>query len=102
MPDFDANEDSLRLSGAGRDDSLDQPKLRPRFSPRSRELASRECRAGASRAPERIVTALAGQRRGAARHACSRGERVLLLAGPPRRRRRLWTTCHGHASGSPS
>jgi hypothetical protein len=102
MPDFDVNDDPLRLSGAGRDESLPLPKLRPRFSPRSRELASRDCRARASRAPERIATRLAGQRRAESRHACSRGERVSLLASPPLRRRRLWTTCHGHASGSPS
>jgi hypothetical protein len=102
MPDFDANEDPLRLSGSGRDDSREQPKLRPRFSPRSRELASRECRSRASRAPERIGVGLTAHRRGAARHACSRGERVMLLASAPRRRRRLWTSCHGHASGSPS
>jgi hypothetical protein len=102
MPDFDSKEDPLRLNGAGQDDSLDLPELRPRFSPRARALASRDCRARASRAPERIVTGLASPRRHAARHACSGSERVLLLASPPRRRRRLWTKCHGHPSGSPS
>jgi hypothetical protein len=100
MPDFDVNDDSLRLSGAGRDEPL--PKLTPRFSPRSRELASRQCRVGASRAPQRIATRLAGSRRAASRHVCPRGERVLLLASAPVRRRRLWTACHGHPSGSPS
>ncbi|HEX4484310.1 MAG TPA: hypothetical protein VH081_11045 [Solirubrobacteraceae bacterium] len=102
MPDFDANEDPLRLSGAGRDDSRDLPKLRPRVSPRSRELASRECRARGSRAPEQIGAGLAAHRRSAARHACSHVGRVMLLASAPRRRRRLWTSCHGYASGSPS
>jgi hypothetical protein len=102
MPDFDANDDPLRLSGAGRDDSVNRPKLHPRFSPRSRQLASRRCRSRASRAPAQVGGALAARRRSAARHACSAGGRVMLLASAPRRRRRLWTSCHGHASGSSS
>jgi hypothetical protein len=102
MPDFDAKEDSPRLSGAGQDDALDLPKLRPRFSPRARELASRDCRARGSRAPERIGTGVTARQRHAARRACSSAERVILLASPPSRRRRLWTTCHGHRSGPSS
>ncbi len=102
MPDFDAKEDSPRLSGAGQDDSRDLPAPRAYVSPRGRELASRNCsdRALGSR---RLINAQLGSRtRHAARRACSTREHVVLLAAPARRRRRLWTACHGHRFGSPS
>jgi hypothetical protein len=102
MPDFDSKEDPLRLNGDGQDDSLDLPELRPRFSPRARALASRDCRARASRAPERISARLASPVRQVTRHACPRDERLMLLTSPRRRRRRLWTKCHAYPSGSPS
>ncbi|HTB69598.1 MAG TPA: hypothetical protein VK707_01280 [Solirubrobacteraceae bacterium] len=97
MPDFDANDDPLRLSSAGRDDHLELPELRPRFAPRTRTRASRSCRARAARASRWIDPEPAG-RASATRRVC--GERAPLLASV--RRRRLWTACHGRPAGSPS
>jgi hypothetical protein len=102
MPDFDAKEDSLRLNGAGQDDPLDLPALRPRFSPRGRELASRECRRNTLPQDQLIDARLGLRTRHAARRECSLRERVLVLAVPPRRRRRLSGACHGPQFGSPS
>jgi hypothetical protein len=100
MPDFDANDDPLRLGGAGRDDRFELPKLRPRFAPRSRALATRSCSPRAAIRARRIRPQLVARRWKAARRLC--GERVMLPASPPRRRRRLWTTCQGRPPGSPS
>lgn len=100
MPDFDANEDPLRLSAAASDDPFELPKLRPRFAPRARELATTGCHGRRAAAPRALEPELVVRRRNAARHVC--GDRVMLLAGPPRRRRRLWTKCHGRPGGSPS
>jgi hypothetical protein len=98
MTDSDANEDPLRLSASADEESPEPAKLRPRFSPRARQLAYGQC---FRRSPSRIVAKLDSQRTRAARRACSPKGRTALL-GPPRRRRRLWTTCHGRIPGSPS
>jgi hypothetical protein len=100
MPDFDANEDPLRLSGAGKDEPLDLPKLQPRFMPRTRQLAQRECYLRPNRTARRLGPVLMARSRRAARNACAR--RIALLGAPPRRRRRLWTMCHGRPPGSQS
>ena len=39
MPDFDANDDPLRLTGAEQDEPLEPAYIRPRFQPRARALA---------------------------------------------------------------
>jgi hypothetical protein len=97
MTDFDANEDPLRLSGSN-GEPFEPPKLRPRFMPRARQLAYGQC---FYRPVRRIVARLDSQRTRAARRACPPEQRSALL-GPSRRRRRLWTTCHGRLPGSPS
>jgi hypothetical protein len=99
MTDFDANEDHLRLSGLGKDESSEPPKLRPRFAPRARQLAYRHC---FYRSPRRIASRLASQRARTARRSCPPGGRLGLLGAPARRRRQLWTKCHGRTPGSPS
>jgi hypothetical protein len=100
MPDFDANDDPLRLSGGGQDDPLDLPKLTPRFAPRARALAARQCFAGDARPTRRVGHVLSAHDRRVARRACA--QRSGLLRTPPRRRRRLWTKCHGRPPGSAS
>jgi hypothetical protein len=102
MPDFDAKEDSPRLSGAGQDDSRDLPEPPARISPRGRELASRDCSEQTPRVAQLISARLGSRARHAARRSCSTREHVIVLAAPARRRRRLWTACHGHRFGSPS
>jgi len=104
MPDFDANDDSLRLSDSGKDEPFEVPKLRPRFMVRARALAYGQCfgartyRADADRLQSRLGTL----RWRAMRRSCP----TLRAAGVPEtlpaRRRRLWTKCHGRAPGSPS
>jgi hypothetical protein len=47
MPDFDANDDPLRLNGAGHDDRFEAPKLHPQFVARARKLPSSSCHAWA-------------------------------------------------------
>jgi hypothetical protein len=56
MTDFDANEDHLRLSGPGKDEPSEPPKLRPRFALRARQLAYGQC---FHRAPRRVAARLA-------------------------------------------
>jgi hypothetical protein len=99
MTDFDANEDHLRLSGPGKDESSEPPKLRPRFAPRARQLAYGQC---FHRAPRRVALMLDSQRTRTARRSCPPAVRLELLGAPSRCRRRLWTTCHGRLPGSPS
>jgi hypothetical protein len=99
MTDFDANEDHLRLSGPGKDESSEPPKLHPRFAPRARQLAYGQC---FHRSPRRVDWTLTSQRTRAVRRSCSPEARIELLGAPPRRRRRLWTLCHGRLPGSPS
>jgi hypothetical protein len=99
MTDFDANEDPLRLSGPVNDESPEPPKLRPRFAPRARQLAYGRC---FRRPRRRIASTLESQRTRAACRTCSPAGRIELLGAPPRRRRRLWTMCHGRPPGSPS
>jgi hypothetical protein len=104
MPDFDANEDPLRLSDSGKDEPFELPKLRPRFMVRARTLAYGQCfaartyRADADRLQPRFAT---GRWR-TARRSCPSARTIGLLAAVPTRRRRLWTKCHGRAPGSPS
>jgi hypothetical protein len=98
MPDFDSNDDPLRLSDSGEENPLELPKLTPRFAPRARQLAERRCRAGRTSLGRRLGPLLAARGRDAARNAC--GGRIVLLGSPQRRRRRLWTQCHGQAPGS--
>ncbi len=97
MPDFDNNDDPLRLSATGKDDPFDLPKLTPRFSPRARQLAERRCYGPHGRLSRRVGPVFMARGRFDARNACA--ERMALLGTPPRRRRRLWTQCHGRASG---
>jgi hypothetical protein len=102
MPDFDAKEDSPRLSGAGQDDSRETPSPRGRVSPRGRELVSPDCSDQTHRVAPLISAQLGSRARHAARRACSTREHVVVLAASARRRRRLWNACHGHRFGSPS
>ncbi|HEV7529147.1 MAG TPA: hypothetical protein VGO29_09640 [Solirubrobacteraceae bacterium] len=97
MSDFDANDDPLRLSGSGKGDP-DPPRLVPRFALRARALAERQCRARDERAGRRVGLVLVAHGRHVGRNACDR--RIGLLGSPPRRRRRLWTQCHGRPPGS--
>ena len=99
MTDFDANEDHLRLSGPGKDEPSEPPKLRPRFALRTRQLAYGQC---FHRAPRRGAAKLASQRTRTARRSCPPAVRLELLGAASRRRRHLWTTCHGRPPGSPS
>jgi hypothetical protein len=101
MPDFDANDDPLRLTGAEQDEPLEPAHVRPRFVLRARALAYGQCYARAGRPACRVGFAPA-QRRRAARRACPRGHLLTPLRTPPRRRRRLWTLCHGRPPGSSS
>jgi hypothetical protein len=100
MPDFDANDDQPRLSASGKDDSIDLPKLTPRFAPRMRQLAERRCFTRIADREQRVGPVLMARGRDAARNAC--GARIALLGAPPRRRRRLWTKCHGRSPGTVS
>jgi hypothetical protein len=100
MPDFDANDDPLRLSASGMDDPIDPPKLTPRFAPRTRQLAERRCLTRPAGREQRVGPLLMARARDAARNAC--GARIALLQAPARRRRRLWTKCHGRSPGSVS
>ena len=93
MPDFDANDDPLRLTGAGKDEPLEPALIRPRFVPRARELAYAQCYARHGRPARRVGVALVAQGRRVARNACDRP--IALLGSPPRRRRRLWTSATG-------
>ena len=102
MSDFDANDDPLRLTGAGNDEPLDPAEIRPRVMRRARQLAYGQCYARRARSQERVGVTLPSQRRRAARRACPHARRVPMLGTPLRRRRRLWTVCHGRPPGSPS
>jgi hypothetical protein len=98
MPDFDANDDPLRLNGAGHDDRFEAPKLHPQFVARSRKLPSSSCRAWAAGPARRVAAKLAQRRRETPRRACA----TAGLTRTPRRRVRLSTRWHGRAPGSPS
>jgi hypothetical protein len=100
MPDFDANDDPLRLSATGEDDSRELPRLMRRLAPRARDLAERRCYRRHAHPAGRLAPVLLAQGRRATRNAC--GQRITLLGTPPRRRRRLWTKCHGRPPGSVS
>jgi hypothetical protein len=98
MPEFDSNDDPPRLSASGMDDSIDIPRLMPRFAPRMRQLAERRCSTRPSSLEHSVGPMLLARARGAARNSCA--GRIALLGTPPRRRRRLWTKCHGRSPGS--
>jgi hypothetical protein len=101
MPDFDANDDSLRLGDSGKEEPLELPKLYPRFMPRARELAYAQCSRRSESRAVRVQAKLATARRRAAHRRCPVGSREKLHAATPRRRRRrLWTKCHGRLPGS--
>jgi hypothetical protein len=102
MPDFDTNEDPLRLTGAGKDEPIDPAESRRHVMPRVRQLAYGQCFARPGRSQHRVEETLPALHRHAGRLACSRARRVALLGAPPRLRRRLWTMCHGRPPGSPS
>jgi hypothetical protein len=104
MLDFDANEEPIRLTGAGRSDPLDPAEIGPPSVRRARDLAYGHLKAKQGRPGRRVGTgvALLARRRRATRRACPYGRRVSVLGTPPRHRRRLWTMCHGRAPGSPS
>lgn len=93
MPEFEAKDDPLRLSEAGR-----EPQSQPRARPitRGRSLTSRRC--GRVSAPVRQVRLeLESRRMLAVRRACGG-----VLPTASHRRRRLWTTCHGWPPGTAS
>jgi hypothetical protein len=103
MPDFDTNDDPLRLSDSGKDEPLEMPKLRPRFTPRARTLAHGQCfRARANRAADRLQPRLGTLGWRAMRRTCPSLRSAGVPGKLPARRRRLWTKCHGRAPGSPS
>jgi hypothetical protein len=108
MPDFDSNEDFIRLTGAGRDDAPDPGELdRARFEPplvrRARLQVEGHYTAHSHRLGRRVGVTLIAMRRHTTRRACPYGRRVPVLATPPRcNRRRLWTECHGRPPGSPN
>jgi hypothetical protein len=103
MPDFDANDDSLRLSDSGKDEPFELPKLRPRFMARARTLAYGQCfGARGDRAADRLQPRLATLRWRAMRRSCPTLRAAGVPGVLPARRRRLWTKCHGRAPGSPS
>jgi hypothetical protein len=99
MTDFDANEDPLRLSGAANGEPFEPAKLRPRFMPRARQLAYGQC---FRRPLGRLTATLASQPTRAVARSCPPADRLASLGTPPRRRRRLWTACHGRPPGFPS
>jgi hypothetical protein len=102
MPDFDANEDPIRMPDAGPIDPLDPgPILRP-VTRRIREFHLDHLPARSGKPKRRVDGVLLAQRRRATRCACPYGRRVPVVGTPLRHRRRLWTLCHGLASGSPS
>jgi hypothetical protein len=103
MPDFDANDDSLRLSDSGKDEPFELPQLRLRFMARARTLAYGQCfGARTGRAADRLQPRLATLRWRAMRRSCPTLRAAGVPGGRPARRRRLWTKCHGRAPGSPS
>ncbi len=102
MPDFDTNEDPLRLSDSGKDEPFEVPKLHPRFMPRARSLAYGQCFGSRRQAGDRLQFRFATGRWRTARRSCPSARTIGLLAAMPTQRRRLWTKCHGRAPGSPS
>jgi hypothetical protein len=102
MPDFDTNEDPIRMPDARPGDPLDPgPILRPVVR-RIRELHFGHLSTRSGRSGRRVCVTLLAQRRRATRCACPYGRRVPVVGTPLRHRRRLWTLCHGQAPGSPS
>ncbi|MFI4989554.1 MAG: hypothetical protein ACHQHO_01380 [Solirubrobacterales bacterium] len=102
MPDFEAHDDPLRLNESNKDEPFNVPKLRPRFTARTRRLACQQCFSARGHVAARLRPRLDTGRWRAARRACPSARTVGLPATMPSRRRRLWTTCHGRVSGSPS
>jgi hypothetical protein len=102
MPDFDTNEDRLRPGASGREEPFELPKLRPRFTPRARGRARERCFGARGESAARLQHRLGTRRWRAVRRSCPTARVVGLLTAMPSRRRRLWTTCHGRASGSSS
>jgi hypothetical protein len=103
MPDFDTNEDHRRLGDSSGEDAFKLPKLRPRFAPRARQLASWQCMTHRAAAPRKTPSKLNGRPSRAALHrACDAGRGHGRFAVAPSRRRRLWTKCLGRFSGSQS
>ena len=96
MPEFNANEDSPRLSGFDSDEPFEVPKLRLRFMPRTRTLASERC-SRVRRGPVANPQAKRAQRR-----SCSFVGAGTTAVPVSRRRRRLWATCRERGAGSPS
>jgi hypothetical protein len=102
MPDFDTNEDPLRLSDTANDEPFERPKLRPRFTPRARTLAYGQCFGSRTYRPDRLQARLVTSRWRAMRRSCPSLRAAGVPGALPARRRRLWTKCHGRAPGSPS
>jgi hypothetical protein len=61
---------------------------------RTRHLATGHFAAGGT-ASRRVGAKLMARRRRLARRACPYGWQARVLSTPPRKRRRLWTQCHG-------
>jgi hypothetical protein len=107
MPDFDANDDFIRLTGAGPDDTPEPVEIEPVEGElpvvrRARVHVEGHRTARGGRPGRGVGVALIALRRHATRRACPYGRRVPVLATPRRHRRRLWTTCHGRPPGSQS
>lgn len=102
MPDFDANDDSLRLSDSGKDEPFEVPMLRPRFMVRARTLAYGQCFGARSHRADRLQPRLGTLRWRAMRRSCPTLRAAGVPGTLPARRRRLWTKCHGRVPGSPS
>jgi hypothetical protein len=101
MPDFDANDDPLRLNGAGNDQPLDPAGIRLPVQRRARQLAYDGCFAGQGRPERRIGATLLAQRRHAARRACPDGW-AAAPGAPVRSRRHPCSGCHGRPPRSSS
>ncbi len=106
MPDFDANDDFIRLTRAGRDDTPDPVEVDPvRAEPplvrRTRVHVEGHYKARGGRPARGIGVTMIARRRHATRRACPYGRRLPVLATQRYNRRRLWTVCHGLPPGSP-
>jgi hypothetical protein len=98
MPDFDANEDQPTLPTTGQEHPAEPTEQGVPAMPRAREDGGRHRDRPARRRDPRVRPVLTQSRRVALRACDDRGP----VLRPLRRRRRLWTVCHGRAPGSSS
>ena len=97
MPDFDANDDPLRLPGAGEDEPFEPAQAARRaFVPRARAARRARSAARGARPARRAAWRRCSSRSAGAPRATPARAAIARLRSPPlRRRRRLWTQCHG-------